>query len=246
MAVPIYTLALNNSGQQTLIPSGTLIGSLTVLSMPAGLLLIASTGGQGGAPIPLYRTGQVVRFCGGSEDGLTITVPAGITGVLQVALNLEIQTDDASSAAPASFLGGSIGTSAGNAAGQYSCTQLVNPANSGKCLIVQAAGITITVGALLTLRVVSVLQVGAVTSSYVTPTSPGMPATVSTFKAGNAIVGPNTPAGFLNVFGGTSLKAVLDKLPRPLVVPPGNAVETAGSLGVNGANLITALAWDEA
>lgn len=247
MALQLYTVALNNTDTQTLIPAGTVVGSFTVLQLPAGVMIVASVGGS--SAVPLWFVGQVVRFCGGNQDGITVQAPAGLTGVLVVCLNME-QENVAPSypfAPGGSYLGGAVFTSAGNAAGQVSVLQLVNPVNSGVSLLIRAAGITVGVGTVESLRVVSVLQAGNPTASNITATMPGMPAAKAVWKAANAIVaaGGITPAGFLNMIGGSGLKAELTPLPRPLLVPPGSAVEHAGSLGTNGANLFTSIGWDE-
>lgn len=246
MPVPLYTVSLANPTPQTLIPVGTVMGSFTVLQLPAGLTIVANVGS---VPVPLWYVGQVVRFCGGDDEGVTVTPPAGMTGVLVVALNLEQENATPSHPfAPAgSYIGGAVFTSAGNGAGQVSVLQLVNPLLSGVTLLVRAAGITAGVGTVESLRVVTVLQAGNPTASNITPTAPGMPAAKAVWKAANAIVaaGGITPAGFLNMIGGSGLKAELSPLPRPLLVPPGSAVEHAGSLGTNGANLFTSIGWDE-
>lgn len=244
MSVPIYTLALNQSGNQTLIQPGTPVGSLTVLTLPSGLTLALNVGS---VSIPIWYKGQVIRFCGGNVDGITVTLPVGLTGVLQVALNLEIESSTPDSPqGVASYVGGATLASAGNGAGQGSVLVLTNPPTSGVSLLLRAAGITASVATLETLSIAA-NPANNPTTSNITPRMPGMPASKAVWKAANAVAFPGgvTPGGFLAVIGGSGLKAVLDPLPGVILVPPGSGVQHAGSLGSNGVNMISSLAWDE-
>lgn len=248
--VPFTSLAvdLSKQGLFPLVPPGVSCYALTVFAIPTGVQLVARDGA--GNVFPLYFATQTVKFCPPVSNGLGIVVPAGLAGIFSIGVNAEQGGTPpvGTAVSPASFLGGVVQTTAGNGAGQLSVAQLINPVTSTKVLLVRACGITGSVAAQVSARVVSVLQAGNPTSSYRTATAPGMPATVSLFKAANQVVaaGGITPAGFLNVIGGSSLKAIPDPLPQALLIAPGNALECAGGLGVNGMNLIMAVAWDEA
>lgn len=238
---------LSRSGSQPLVVAGAPCFALTVFSLPFGTQLMAKDGA--GNVFPLYFATQTVKFCPPITNGLTLIVPAGLAGTLLLGINAEqygtLPANQGS--APATYLGGAYLTTAGNGAGQYSVLQLVNPANSGKMVVLRAAGIMATVAVVVSLRPIGVLQAGAPTSSIITPTSPSMPAAKAAWKSAQQInsVGGVTPAGFINGVGGSSQQARLDPLTQPLSVAPGNAIECAGGLGSNGVNLISALCWDE-
>lgn len=239
-------VSLNQAANVPLVPAGVPVYSITVFSIPSGITLVV-TDGTGANSFPLYFATQTVEFCPPVLAGLTLIVPAGLAGSVQLGINAKQGGTPPAGQSPASYVGGAVWVSAGNGAGQGSVVQLQNPNGSGKMISLRANGATQSTGAIGALYKINTIRAANPASSFITPTSPTMPGSVAAFKGGNAIAfaGGVTPAGYDQHLGGSNTRASLTLVPQPILIPPGWGAEVAGSLGVNGEDILLVAAWDE-
>lgn len=239
-------VSLNAAANVPLVPAGVPVYSLTVFAIPSGITLVVQDG-TGANSFPLYFATQTVEFCPPVVAGLTLVVPAGLAGSVQLGINGKQAGTPPAGQSPATYVGGAVWVSAGNGAGQGSVVQLQNPVGSGKMISLRSSGATQSTGAIGALYKINTIRAGNPAASFLTALSPTMPASIAQFKGANAVAfaGGVTPAGYDQHLGGSNTRSTLAALPQPMLIPPGWGVELAGSLGTNGEDLLLVAGWDE-
>lgn len=208
---------------------------------------------------PLYYRGQVLRFCGGVQDGLNVLLPGGLVGNLTVALDLEAaELPEEPAVSELAVYDAMVGQRDNGLAGAFPRVQLQNPLTSGKRLYVIEAELNIAATAhRLSMGVTGNFK-GAAIAGAIQPRSPSAPASVAVVTGTGDGGAPDRRSGVDgasdNAYGvlawngesGTNPMPELRKRFRPpLVIVPGQALGAETSSNTNTAPLMAGFSWFE-
>lgn len=252
-----FQVDLSQAGTQILVPSGTMVGSLTVLDIPPSSVIPLQVGQT--TAYALYYRGQVIRLCGGAQDGLNVTIPSGMVGVLLVALDLETaELPEEPAVSELAVFDAMVGQRDNGLAGAHPRVQLQNPLTSGKRLyVIETELNTAATAHRLSIGVTANFK-GAAIAGAAQPRSPSAPASVAVVTgigdggAADRSSGADGVSDFAfgilawNAESGTNPMPELKKRFRPpLVLAPGRALSAEMTSTANSAPIMAGFSWFE-